>query len=435
MSPPIVGLVTLGILFLVMAFGIPIGFAMALTGFGGLIYLMGLSPALSTIGLMPFSTSSNYVLSILPLFILMGIWAGYAGLTRGAYDAGHKLLGHLPGGLAMANVVGCAIFSAVSGSSLACAAAMGSICMPQMRRYKYDPALATGSIAAGAVLDIMIPPSAGMVIYALITESSIGKLLIAGIFPGAMLAVLMMVTVYVLVKWNPSLAPPAVKASFKERLFAFKDVWGIALLFIVVLGGIYGGVFTPTEAAAIGAFGAFLFLVFSGQLNRKTLKTSLLDTVRPTAMIFTIIIGAMIFNSLLAVSRLPMMLADWVGGLPLHKYGILAVILLTYVPLGMVMDTLAMVLLTVPIYFPLVQALGIDPIWFGIMIIVMMEIGMLTPPVGVVVFVLRGVAKDVPMYTIFKGVVPFVIAMIVGLALIIIFPQISLFLPNAMLQR
>ncbi len=435
MSPPTVGLVTLGVLFVFIFFGLPIGFAMGLIGFAGLVYLMGFNPALSVIGLMPFSTSASYVMSILPLFTIMGFWASYAGLTKGAYNAGHKLLGNLPGGLAMSNVVGCAIFSAVSGSSLACSSAMGSVCMPEMRRYKYDPALATGSIAAGAVLDIMIPPSTAMVIYALITESSIGRLLIAGILPGIMLALLFMITIYIMVKHNPSLAPPSPPASLREKLAAFKDVWGITLLFVLAIGGIYAGIFTPTEGAAVGAFCAFLFMVFNKQLDRKRLADSVLQTVQLTGMIFTIVIGAMIFNSFLAVSRLPQMLADWVGGLPLPPYGILGIILLTYIPLGMVMDTLAMVLLTVPIYFPLVQVLGFDPIWFGVLIIVMMEQAMLTPPVGVVVFVLSGVVPEVPMYTIFRGVLPFLIAIFVGLLLIMVFPQIVLFLPNLMIGK
>lgn len=435
MSPPFVGLIALGVLFIVMAFGVPIGFAMALVGFGGLVYLMGISPALSVIGLIPFSSSSSYILSIVPLFLLMGQFSSFAGLTRGAYSTGHKLLGHLPGGLAMANIVGCAVFSAVSGSSLACAATMGSTAMPEMRRYKYDTSLAAGSIAAGGTLDILIPPSTSMVIYALITEQSIGRLLIAGIIPGILMAILMMATIYFLVKRNPALAPPVPKAPFKERLFAFGDSWAIMMLFLVAIGGIYAGIFTPTEAAAVGAFGAFVFLIIKGQCNKKTLSATFLDTGRITTMIFTIIIGAMIFNAFLAVSRLPVVLADWVSALPFNKYGILSVILLIYIPLGMVMDTLAMILLTLPIFFPVVQALGFDPIWFGVIITIMMQQALITPPVGMNVFVLAGVVKDVPVSTIFRGALPFVIAIFVGLIFMIIFPEIALFLPGIMIGK
>jgi tripartite ATP-independent transporter DctM subunit len=410
----------------------PIGFAMAMVGFGGVSYLIGVKPALSALGLIPYSTAAHYTLSVVPLFLLMGQFAFFSGLSRDAYYAAHRWLGHLPGGLAMSTIGGCAAFAAVSGSSLATAATMGVTALPEMRRYNYDPRLATGSIAAGGTLGILIPPSVAMVIYAVLTEESVGKLLIAGIFPGLLLAFLFMLTIYVMARRNPALGPRAPRASLRERFVALKGAWGITVLFLAVMGGIYGGLFTPTEAAAIGALGSFFFVLGRRENARRNIFESLRESGRVTAMIFAIIIGAMIFNQFLAVTRLPFELADWVGGLPLPRHGILVVILLIYVFLGMVMDTLAMILLTVPIVFPLVETLGFDLIWFGVIVVIMMEQALITPPIGMNVFVLAGVAKDVPMYTVFRGIVPFLIAMLVGLAIIIAFPQIATFLPNAM---
>ncbi|MFQ5825839.1 MAG: TRAP transporter large permease [Dehalococcoidia bacterium] len=432
MSPATTGLIGMGVLFLFLAARMPIGFAMALVGFGGVSYLIGVKPALASLGFIPYSTAVNYTLSVVPLFLLMGQFAFFSGLSRDAYYAAHRWLGHLPGGLAMSTIGGCAAFAAVSGSSLATAATMGVTALPEMRRYNYDPKLATGSIAAGGTLGILIPPSVAMVIYAILTEESVGKLLIAGILPGILLAFLFMLTIYIMARRNPALGPRAPKTTFKEKLLALKGAWGITLLFLLVMGGIYLGWFTPTEAAAVGALGSFLFVLAKRENTRKNIFESLRESGRVTAMIFAIIIGAMVYNQFLAVTRLPFELADWVAGLPLPRHGILVVILLIYIFLGMVMDTLAMILLTVPIVFPVVETLGFNLIWFGVIVVIMMEQALITPPIGMNVFVLAGVAKDVPMYTVFRGIVPFLIAMLIGLAIIVAFPQIATFLPNAM---
>jgi tripartite ATP-independent transporter DctM subunit len=420
----------MGVLFLFLAARMPIGFAMALVGFGGVSYLIGIKPALASLGFIPYTTAINYTLSVLPLFLLMGQFAFFSGLSRDAYYAAHRWLGHLPGGLAMATIGGCAAFAAVSGSSLATAATMGVTALPEMRKYNYDPKLATGSIAAGGTLGILIPPSVAMVIYALLTEQSVGKLLMAGILPGILLAFLFMLTIYVMAYRNPALGPRAPSTTFTEKLLALKGAWGITLLFLLVMGGIYMGWFTPTEAAAVGALGSLIFVLKKRENTQKNIFESLRESGRVTAMIFAIVIGAMVYNQFLALTQLPFQLADWVEGLPLPRHGVLVVILILYIFLGMVMDTLAMILLTVPIIFPVVETLGFDLIWFGVIVVIMMEQALITPPIGMNVFVLAGVAEDVPMYTVFRGIVPFLIAMLIGLALIVAFPQIALILPN-----
>jgi C4-dicarboxylate transporter, DctM subunit len=429
------GITGLVVLFLLLAARMPIGFAMALVGFVGASAIIGIDGALSMIGMVPYSEVASYTLSVVPLFLLMGQFAFNSGLSADAYYSAHRWLGHLPGGVAMATIGGCAGFAAVSGSSLAGAATMGMVALPEMRRYKYDMSLATGSIAAGGTLGILIPPSISMVIYGLLTEQSIGKLLIAGIFPGILLTLLFMLTIYVLTRRNPALGPPARKASLTQRLVALKGGWGILVIFAVVMGGMYGGICTATEAAAIGALGCFLFMVGRKRVTRKDFLTGLEDTGRIVGMIFAILIGATIFSNFLALSRLPVELANWIGALPVHRYGILAIILFLYFIMGCLMDILAMVVLTIPIFFPVITHLGFDPIWFGVIIVIMMEQGLITPPIGMNVFVLHGIAKDVPMYTIFRGILPFLVAMWICLLIVIIFPQIALYLPNAMRGR
>jgi len=432
MSPVGAGIIGLGILFLLLAARMPVGFAMALVGFGGASFIIGVDGALSMMGLAPYSEVASYTLSVIPLFLLMGQFAFKAGLSADGYYLAHRWVGHLPGGIALATVGGCAGFAAVSGSSLAAAATMGKVALPEMRRYNYDMSLATGAIAAGGTLGILIPPSISMVLYAILTEQSIGKLLIAGIFPGILLTSLFMLTIYVLTRLNPTLGPSAPRASSKQRLNAVKSGWGILVIFVVVMGGIYGGICTATEAAAIGALACFLFMVGRRRVTREDFITSLADTGRIVGMIFAILIGATIFSSFLALSRLPVELASWVAALPIPRYGILAIILCFYFVMGCFMDILAMIVLTVPIIFPVIVHLGFDPIWFGVVIVIMMELGLVTPPIGMNVFVLHGIAEDVPMYTIFRGVIPFVLAMVVCLVMVIVFPQIALFLPNAM---
>jgi len=362
----------------------------------------------------------------------MGELAYISGLTREAYSAAYKWLGRLPGGLAIATIGGCAGFAAVCGSSEATALTMGSVALPEMRRHKYDPRLATGCIAAGGTLGILIPPSMAFVLYGLITEQSIGRLFLAGIFPGILLASLFMITIFIWAKRNPSLAPGGPKTSWREKLTAFKDIWGVVILFLVVMGGIYGGILTPTEAAAAGAFSAFLIALVRRRVTRQNVITSFMNTLVVTGFVFVIIIGAVLFGYFMAASGLTTALTEFVVGLPFSRVGILIFILAFYFILGTAMDEYAMVLITMPVLFPVILSLGFDPIWFGVLVVIMMEMAMVSPPVGMTVFVIKGIARDVSMYTVFWGAMVFSGAMAVCIAILIAFPQIALFLPNAM---
>lgn len=432
MNPLVAGVIGISLLFFLFALGMPIGFVMALVGWMGYVYLGGLDAGLNILGLTFYAGGASYTLSVIPLFILMGQFATHSGLGRDIYYTVDRWLGHRRGGLAMATIGACAGFAAISGSSLATAATMGTVALPQMEKYKYGQALATGTVAAGGTLGILIPPSTTFVFYAILTEQSVGKLFIAGIFPGLLLALLFVLTIYIRVLLNPDLAPRGEKTSFKEKMVSLKGIWQMMVLFLLVMGGIYTGVFTPTEAAGAGAFGAFAFALGKKRITRQNFAETLSQTAQTAAMIFTIIIGAYIFGYFLAVTRIPSELADYMAGLEVSKYIILAAVVILYTILGMFLEGFAILVLTIPIIEPLMMNLGFDPIWFGVMIVIMMEMSLITPPVGINVFVLKGVAKDVPMYTIFRGILPFWLAMFVSLIILSFFPQIALFLPNAM---
>jgi tripartite ATP-independent transporter DctM subunit len=429
MRPLNVGVIGILILFILIAAGMPIGFAMGLVGFVGYCSIIGFQAGLSQLELVPFRVSSDYLLSVVPLFILMGHLALHAGLSQDLYETSYVWLGQLPGGLAMATVGGCAAFAAVSGSSLATAVTVGSVALPGMRKYRYDDRLALGSIAAGGTIGILIPPSLVFILYGIMTEQSIGSLFLAGILPGVLTVSLYLLTIMVLVLIFPKLGPPGPKTSMRQKLLSLRNTWGMVLLFVLVLGGIYLGLFTPTEAGAIGAFGALVIGVFKRRITRQNLFQSLLDTGRTTAMLLIIFIGAMIFNYFLAVTDLPIHLARIITENVYNRYMVLFVILLMYLLLGCIMDPGSMIILTIPIIFPMVQSLGFDPIWFGVLVVIVAEIGCITPPVGINVFVVKGIAGDVPIGEIFKGIIPFWITDIVRLSIVVIFPQIALFLP------
>jgi tripartite ATP-independent transporter DctM subunit len=409
-----------------------IGIAMALVGFIGLWFLAGPSAAASILGITPLAEGSSYTLSVIPLFVLMGQFAFLSGISTDIYRTVYAWMGHFRGGLAMATVMACAGFAAVCGSSLATGATMGTVAIPEMKKYNYDPRLATGCVAAGGTLGILIPPSIGFVLYGILTEQSIGKLFMAGFLPGFLLAGLYILAIVVQCRLNDQMGPPGPITSWKVRFTSLSGTWGMLLLFMIVMGGIYFGVFTPTEAAGVGAFGAFAFTLLKGRLSRSGFVQSLLDTGKTTAMIFLIIIGANVFSSFLGLAKLPMGLADFMADLPLPKTLILASILIVYLLLGCVMDCYAIMILTVPIIFPVIEALKYDPIWFGVMMVIVLEAGLITPPVGLNVFVLRGCAPDVPMTTIFRGIWPFLLADLLALIILIIFPQIALFIPMYM---
>ena len=396
MSAETIGFAGILLLFALLALRMNIGLALALVGFLGYGWVVGFDPALSVIGMTPYSSGSSYMLSVIPLFVLMGQFAFISGISREIYQAVNSWLGHLPGGLAMATIVGCAGFSSISGSSLATAATMGTVALPEMKKFGYNPSLAAGSVAAGGTLGILIPPSIGFVIYGIIIEESIGKLFMAGIIPGIVLALLFILTVYIQCRRHPDKGPRG-PGLHHEPAPAFPQR-GVGHA-----GAVHRGyrrhlprVFTPTEAAGVGAFGAFVIALIKRQLNRRTVMECLLATGKTTAMIFLIIIGAELFSRFLAVTQLPMHLADMLGGLPWPRHLILVGILLLYVALGCVMDCFAIMILTTPILFPVIKALGFDPIWYGVIMVMVLEIGLITPPVGLNVFVIGGVSADYP---------------------------------------
>jgi tripartite ATP-independent transporter DctM subunit len=419
-------------MFLLLALRMYIGMAMALVGFLGLWLLIGFDAGISILGITPLAEGSSYTLSVIPLFVLMGQFAFVSGISTDIYKTVYTWMGHLRGGLAMATVIACAGFAAICGSSLATGATMGMVAIPEMKKYQYDDRLSTGSVAAGGTLGILIPPSIGFVIYGILTEVSIGKLFMAGFIPGILLAILFTITVYIQCAINPKMGPKGQKASWQAKIRALAGTWGMLLLFIIVIGGIYMGVFTPTEAAGIGAFGAFLISVFKRKMSWKKLLECLMESGKTTAMIFLIIIGANIFSTFLGLARLPMGLADFITGLALPKMVILSGIICIFLILGCVMDCYAIMILTVPIIFPVIEAMQFDPIWFGVLMVIVLEIGLITPPVGLNVFVLKSAAPNVPLTVIFRGIWPFLLTALIAIVLLTVFPQIALFLPSLM---
>ncbi len=432
MSSELIGVLGIVLLFILLALRLYIGLVLVLVGVLGYGILTDFEIGFHLFGTVPYSTGSMYELSIIPLFILMGQFARASGLSRDIFDSVYKWVGHLPGGVAMATILGCGGFAAISGSSTATAATMGSVALPEMKKFNYDPSLATGCVAAGGTIGILIPPSIGFVVYGILTEESIGKLFLAGILPGILLTLLYMLTIYIRCRINPELGPKSKRAPFIEMLKSLKGTGGIIVLFIIVMGGIYAGIFTPIEAAGIGAFGAFVFSLIRREMNMKVLQECLLATGRLTSMIMLIMIGADVYAYFLGASNLPMSLAGYITSLAVGRYTILTGILFVYVVLGCFLDAIAMIVLTIPIFSPIIESLGFNPIWFGVLIVVIMEIGLITPPVGLNVFVISGIAKDVQINTIFRGIWPFLVASIVVILIIILIPDLATFIPGRM---
>ena len=419
-------------LFALLFAGIPIAFGMVIVGTVGFAYLSGLPPALAMIGQVAFDTVLSYEFSVLPLFILMGNFVSRSRLSEELYAASHACLGHRRGGLAMATIVACARFSAVCGSSLATAATMSKVAMPSMRRYGYADSLASGSIAAGGTLGILIPPSVILVLYGIMTETEIGKLFAAGFLPGILGMALYMLSANLVSRFNPDLGPAVARVDWSGRWAAMKGIWGILVLFGIVMGGIYFGVFSPTEAAGIGASGAFLFALARRTLNMRAIIDVLIETGRTSTMVFIVLIGAIMFSNFIDVTRAPNNIQGFVESLRIAPILVILVILAIYIILGCVLDSIAMMLLTVPIFYPLVAGLGYDLIWFGIIVVVVIEISLITPPIGLNVYVLRATLPDVPLGTIFRGVTPFIFADVVRLALLVLLPGFVMLLPNLM---
>jgi len=427
------GIISLLVLFMLIFFRVHVGAAMAMTGLWGMAFLTDSESGLSLLGMVSQTVASNYVWSVAPLFMLMGVLVAASEFSRDLYNAAYKWLGHMRGGLASATLAACAAFAAVVGDSLSGVITMGTIALPEMKKFKYNIKLATGCIAVGGSLGILIPPSLGFIVYGLITEQSIGRLFLAGFLPGVLALISLIIMVYVRCRLNPLLGPAGPKFSIIERIVSVKKSSPVFAMFFLVMGGIWLGFFTPTEAGAIGAFSAIVFGLILRRLNFASFIESLISGIKLTSVIFFIFVYATAFTQYLTVTQLPVVLANFVSGLDLPAYGILSVILFVYLLLGCVMNALPVLILTLPVVFPTVISLGFDPIWFGVLLVILVEIGQITPPIGMSVFALQGVAKDVPMYTVFAGVFPFWIVLIGVIIILIVFPEICLFLPNLMM--
>lgn len=432
MTPIAIGLVGITCLFALMLLRMPVAFAMMVVGFFGMWSLEGLRSASGVAVTESFSAVGSYSLIVAPMFVLLGNVSSAAGFSAGLYDAAYAWVGRFRGGLASASVLACAAFAAVCGSSVATAVTLGKVALPEMRRLGYAPGLSTGAIAAGGTLGFLIPPSTGFVLYAILTEQSIGRLFMAGVIPGLLLTALFLAVVWVVVALRPDAGPRGRSMTFTEKLQTVSKSAPLLGVMILSIGGIYIGIFTPVEASGVGAALVILLAFVTRSITLTAFWAAVQDTLKTSAMLYTIVIGANILNPFFAVTRIPAFLGEGLQGLGLGAYGSLFVIILAYIVLGMFMDGLAMLVVTVPIVYPIIMAFGFDPIWFGVVVVIVIEMGMITPPVGMNVFVVRGVAGDVPLATIFRGVFPFLLAMIVALLLIIAFPQIALFLPNSM---
>jgi C4-dicarboxylate transporter DctM subunit len=420
-------------IFMLALMRVPLAIAMGLVGIAGLGLTQGWLPAFAGAMQVVQETGFAYTLSVIPLFVLMGNFVARAGLAHELFHAAYTLVGHRRGGLAHATVAACAGFGAICGSSIATAATMSKVAYPSMQRLGYSDSLSTGVIACAGTLGIMIPPSTIMVIYGIVTETNIGQLFAAGAIPGIMTALLMMIAVVLMAVHDPEHAPAGERFSWSERLQAMRGIWGVLLLVVVVLGGIYGGFFTATEGAGMGASGAFLFALARGRLNWRSLLEVLVESARTTAMLFTLLIAATIFANFINFTSLPRDLTGWITGMGLSPIMVVCAMMATYVLLGTVMEELTMVLLTIPLFFPIVLQLGFDPVWFGVLIVMVVQIGLVSPPVGMNLFVVNALLPKVGLRAIFSGVWPLVGAMIVALALLIAFPQLSLWLPSKMI--
>jgi len=423
-------------LFALMLLRVPVGMAMGLVGVCGFGYLVGFAPALKLVGQTSMRTVTDYTFGVIPMFLLMGTFVSNSGMSRELFRAANGFVGHLRGGLGIATVAACGGFAAICGSSVATAATFSAVAYPEMRRFGYPQSFATGVIAAGGTLGAMLPPSTVLAVYGIITEQDIGKLFMAGIIPGLLAAAMYIVTISIIGYVRPSFLPEGPRATAQERLATVRDIWAPLLLFVFVIGGLYGlpylPRFTPTEAGGVGAAGAFLIGVLRGRLRRKEILGSLLQATRTAAAVFTVLIGALLFGYFLTVTQTPQKVTAFLTGLGLGSYGVLALIMLMYLVLGCLMDAMAMIILTIPIIFPVIVHLGFDPIWFGVIIVMTVELGLIHPPVGMNVFVIKSVVQDVSFSTIFKGVLPFIATDIIRLIILIAFPILALWLPSKM---
>ena len=430
----VLGLIAFALLFFFLFMKMPIGWTMCTIGALGCIAIYrSVNAALAVVGSTPYSATASYNLVALPLFVLMGCMILYSGISVDLFNSANKWIGHLPGGMGMAGVAGCTGFAAVCGDSLSTAVTMGSVSLPEMQRLRYDPALSTGSLAAGGTLGILIPPSSGFIIYGIVTEVSIGRLFMAGLIPGLMLAGMFMLYIYIMAVRHPEMAPRGPKYTLAEKVRSSTGLLPILALFVLVLGSIVVGICSPTEGGAVGVARAFLYALARRKLNRRNLLASLEETAILTSRIMCIMMGVGVLGFFFAQSRLPFLLADFIQSLEFNRYVIFAIIVVIYIILGCMMNVIPMLMLTIPSLFPTILAMGFDPVWFGVVSVMIMEMGQITPPVGVVVFALSGVTKDIPMETIFKGIVPFVGLMVLGVIIVTVFPQLATWLPYTLM--
>ena len=433
MDPITVGILGSLHLFVFLLMGIPIAYSLMLVGFLGAACLASIDAALPMVARTVYETASHYPYTIIPLFIVMGTYAEISGISSDLYDTFDKWLRRFPGGLGMATIASIAGFSAISGSSVASAAAFGKVAYPEMRRFNYSRRLAAGTVAAGATIDFLIPPSLGFVIFGMLTEQSIGKLLVSGVVPGLILAGAFMLILYVWVKFNPNSAPSSPEeVSWKVKVAALRGIWETLVIFLLVIGGIYTGVLTPTEAAGVGATLLFIMTAAKRKLTTKALLASLYESIRISVMVLFLVAGANVFSYFLALSTIPMKMSVWIGGLAISKYVILSIIVSIYLMLGCFLDAISMMILTLPVIFPVVVKLGFDPIWFGVICVLMMGAGLITPPMGLCVFTVAGIAEDASLEEVFQGALPFLIAILFVTFLITLFPQLALVLPGMM---
>lgn len=432
LSPDAVAIIGFLVLFGLMLLRVPVGMAMGLVGVTGYAYIAGPGPALKLIGQSSMRTVTDYTFGVIPMFMLMGAFVSVSGVSKELFRAANAFIGHMRGGLGVATVLACGGFAAICGSSVATAATFSSVAYPEMRRFGYPQSFSTGVIAAGGTLGAMLPPSTVLAVYAILTQQDIGKLFMAGIVPGLLAMLLYVITIMIIVRVKPDLLPRGEQKSWGERFNGLKDVWAPLVLFMFVIGGLYGGFFTPTEAGGVGASGAFLLGVLRGKLDRAGIREALLSATRTSAAVFTVLIGALLFGYFLTITQVPQKLTEMLTGLGVGRYGILALIMVMYLVMGCLMDAMAMIILTVPIIYPVIVQLGFDPIWFGVIIVMTVELGLIHPPVGMNVFVIKSVVKDVSFTTIFKGVIPFVVTDLFRLVILISFPAIALWLPSKM---
>ncbi|VTU15493.1 Neu5Ac permease [Variovorax sp. SRS16] len=432
MSTDAIAVLGFVVLFALMLLRVPVGMAMGLVGVTGYAWIVGPGPALKLVGQTSMRTVTDYTFGVIPMFMLMGSLVSVSGVSRELFKAANSMIGHLRGGLGVATVLACGGFAAICGSSVATAATFSAVAYPEMRRFNYPQSFSTGVIAAGGTLGAILPPSTVLAVYAILTQQDIGKLFMAGIVPGILAMAMYVMTIALIVRLRPAWLPRGELKPWRERLADLKNVWAPLVLFVFVIGGLYGGFFTPTEAGGVGASGAFILGVLRRKLDGPTIREALLSATRTAAAVFTVLIGALLFGYFLTITQSPQRLTEFLTGLGIGRYGVLALIMLMYLVLGCLMDAMAMIILTVPIIYPVIVHLGFDPIWFGVIIVMTVELGLIHPPVGMNVFVIKSVVKDVSFTTIFKGVLPFILTDILRLVILIAFPIIALWLPTKM---